>query len=560
MRRLIALSITAVLLLSIGMGAAPRWPWSVKGTLTVDPPSIKLGEKSVLTWDCSKAARSVDLDGEEVALSGSREVTPTETTNYTLTIRGKRLSMATMATVTVIDGVPDPVPPEPSPDPQPDPEPPAPTPTPDPVDGFSLSAVGFGSAFDVDSTLSAAARDKDIGELLRSQNGTWLVLTDEVMAVSHPKVFDDWVTLFNASGKKKPAVLFHDQGKVLSIEEVAGKTKLDILNLAKSVIPVSKDCVTIHGRIYRLGLKPEPLNAEKSALSVTKILNPIGEKECPFVDLSSQVRFIKDQVSGTCVLNSFAGACEAAVYTAYGAENCREFSPSFLANLTDGWNGTWGSEAAKMVQKYGNLFMDEMGPSQTRYPSNWKNIAEKNQVLALYGPPDSNPPGYIRAALNRGYIVCAGIAVGSGFDVDSSGFIGTWGMGRSINHEIRVVGYNPENGRYKIANSWGIDWGNKGFAWLDGKFFSEDTDLWVIVAIEANPGYKFYAPLNPSATQSKQVLQVPVEAVIKASKELNLSSNAPIVAPRKNNNMTRKTGTNCASGSCSIKSKPRKIR
>ncbi|HPS25840.1 MAG TPA: hypothetical protein PLB28_09700, partial [Bacteroidales bacterium] len=76
-------------------------------------------------------------------------------------------------------------------------------------------------------------------------------------------------------------------------------------------------------------------------------------------------------------------------------------------------------------------------------------------------------------ALNRGYIVCGGISVGSGFDPDENNYISySRGAGRSINHEIRIVAWDQAKNRYGIINSWG-HWGKNGdgFAWFENKFF-----------------------------------------------------------------------------------------
>lgn len=542
MRRLLVSSVVSVLLLAIGLGAAPRWPWSVKGTLTANPTSIKIGEKSVLTWNCSQPTRSATLDGELVELSGSKEVSPTETTNYTLTANGRRLSMSTMATVTVItDDVPDPTP-DPVP-PMPDPTPP----TPNPVDGFSLSAVGIGSQFAADDALSAASRDHELGAFLTSQNGTWTLITDEVMAANHPAAFDLWVKELEKSGKQKPAVIWHDQGKILSIDEVAGKSKADILQLAIRRVPATNDYVIVNSRVRLLGLKPAKKDAKYTGLRVSAILKPLAAADCPTVDLISQVPYRKNQTGGTCVLNAFSAACEGAIHVSYGKSNLLELSPYFLANLTDGYNGTWAETAANMIQKYGNLPFGDMAPYD-RLPGGWKDRSANYKCLAVYGPPDSDSQGYIRAALNRGYVVCAGIGVGSGFDVDSSGYISyARGGSRSVNHEILVVGWDREKSRYKILNSWGKSWGNDGTAWLEDRFFNADTDLWVVVTMTAAPTYKFYVPSQPAKAVT---LSVPIYAAIEASKTIPPGNSVDVKSADKKSVDKSPSGSACSNGDC----------
>ena len=40
-------------------------------------------------------------------------------------------------------------------------------------------------------------------------------------------------------------------------------------------------------------------------------------------------------------------------------------------------------------------------------------------------------------------------------------------------HAMLVVGYDDEMNAFKVVNSWGEGWGNKGFVWIDYKAFKE---------------------------------------------------------------------------------------
>lgn len=468
-------------------------------SLTADKTEIKAGETVTLTWTTTNARKAVlatvyeDGEGgvETVELNGSMTVTPTKSTGYRLYAKSLFRKTHAQCAVDVIDGD----------TPAPDPEPPTP---PEPVEGFTLSAVGIGSVFNLDDALSAASRNHELGALLTSQNGGWLQITDEVMAADHPKAFDKWVKVLADSSKSKPAIIWHNQGKVLAIDTVAGKSKDDLLQLALAQIPADDTKVTIRGQVRKLGLLPPKKGAKYSGPSVSAILKPLAAADCPSVDLISQCLYRKNQTGGTCVLNAFTTGCEAAIYLSYGKENTLQLSPYFLANLTDGYNGTWAATAAEMVQKYGNLPFGTMSPYD-RLPAGWKNKAANYKCLAVYGPPDRNPQGYIRAALNRGYVVCAGVGVGSGFDPDSSGYISfSRGGSRSVNHEILIVGWDQAKKQYKILNSWGRNWGVDGTAWLEDRFFDYDNDLWVVVAMVANPSYKFYSPVDPKSPKGRK--------------------------------------------------------
>lgn len=43
-------------------------------------------------------------------------------------------------------------------------------------------------------------------------------------------------------------------------------------------------------------------------------------------------------------------------------------------------------------------------------------------------------------------------------------------------HALLVVGYSDFNNAFKVVNSWGTDWGNSGFVWIDYKAFENVSD------------------------------------------------------------------------------------
>jgi C1A family cysteine protease len=51
-------------------------------------------------------------------------------------------------------------------------------------------------------------------------------------------------------------------------------------------------------------------------------------------------------------------------------------------------------------------------------------------------------------------------------------------------HAMLVVGYDDDMNAFKVVNSWGESWGNKGFVWIDYKAFKEagqsDSDFQVL--------------------------------------------------------------------------------
>jgi C1A family cysteine protease len=43
-------------------------------------------------------------------------------------------------------------------------------------------------------------------------------------------------------------------------------------------------------------------------------------------------------------------------------------------------------------------------------------------------------------------------------------------------HAVLIVGYDDLNNAFKIVNSWGTDWGNAGYAWINYNFFVDEFD------------------------------------------------------------------------------------
>ncbi len=91
-----------VLVMLLAACAQVRLPASVPdiASFTADPDAITAGESSTLSWEI-KDADTVLLDGEEVALIGSREVSPDETQEYVLVATNRRGSSDASVTIRV---------------------------------------------------------------------------------------------------------------------------------------------------------------------------------------------------------------------------------------------------------------------------------------------------------------------------------------------------------------------------------------------------------------------------------------------------------------------------
>ncbi len=83
-------------------------------TLTANPESIDKGQSATLSWQTSNAT-DISIEGiGAVQPNGSQQVTPTESTTYTLTAKGAGGTQTATARVTVNAPPPPPPPPAPS--------------------------------------------------------------------------------------------------------------------------------------------------------------------------------------------------------------------------------------------------------------------------------------------------------------------------------------------------------------------------------------------------------------------------------------------------------------
>ena len=96
----------------------------------------------------------------------------------------------------------------------------------------------------------------------------------------------------------------------------------------------------------------------------------------------------------------------------------------------------------------------------------------------------------LKQALAQGFPVVAGIMIFESFESEYVAATGHVPMPNSHEqlfggHCILIVGYNDANNYLTVRNSWGTEWGDKGYFYLPYGFITPSlmTDLWVVQAI-----------------------------------------------------------------------------
>ena len=95
----------------------------------------------------------------------------------------------------------------------------------------------------------------------------------------------------------------------------------------------------------------------------------------------------------------------------------------------------------------------------------------------------------LKQALATGYPIICGISIFESFenkDVAKTGMIKLPKEGEKLigGHALLIVGYDEEENYWIVRNSWGEDWGDKGYCYLPIEYLNKDkklaADFWVI--------------------------------------------------------------------------------
>ena len=82
----------------------------------------------------------------------------------------------------------------------------------------------------------------------------------------------------------------------------------------------------------------------------------------------------------------------------------------------------------------------------------------------------------LKSALSKKKPVIFSVVIDEGFDKIKAPFVWKERCGRlEQTHTMVVAGYDDARNAFLVMNSWGTAWGEKGFIWIDYKFFSDNV-------------------------------------------------------------------------------------
>ncbi len=268
----------------------------------------------------------------------------------------------------------------------------------------------------------------------------------------------------------------------------------------------------------KTGLIPTPEQLQKSFRSsrVTPREDPIPQKK----DLSSLFPVPGAQGNlNSCTAWATAYACKSFqenLENGWGVgTKDKVFSPSYVYNQINRGrdNGSTIEDAMSLIQSQGCATLSTM-PYTDNYlqaPTESAHNEARQFKAQSFSKVDYKNTDAMKSVIADNNAVVIGLKVYENF-MTYKGGIYRIAQGDFLgSHAMCVVGYDDEKQAYKLMNSWGTDWGEKGFVWIDYGLFKELNQTALVMYDEkANDPSETYPPAGVSASEGSYANRIQV--------------------------------------------------
>jgi len=155
------------------------------------------------------------------------------------------------------------------------------------------------------------------------------------------------------------------------------------------------------------------------------------------------------------------------------------FSPAFVYNQAkfgvDCTSGTGMSTCLDILKNLGVCTWQTMpyiGSDCSLLPNSTQLAEAANYKIGSYAIVYQYDQVAIKTLLTQNHSLIAGTSIDENFTYATPGFI--WNNFNSpygTNHAYVICGYDDSRHAYKVINSWGTNWGDAGYTWIDYDFF-----------------------------------------------------------------------------------------
>ena len=170
------------------------------------------------------------------------------------------------------------------------------------------------------------------------------------------------------------------------------------------------------------------------------------------------------------------------------------FSPAYIYNqINKGRDGgAYFVDGLRVLSEKGACSWSDMPYNPSDHAAKPSGTAHKNAVryrIDHWRQVNIRDVKEVRAHLNAGYPVVIGAKVDKGFLDAGPGFVWRGRSGAEAGgHAMLAIGYNNSKAAFKILNSWGSRWGDRGFGWIDYDYFVKVVNEGYVAKDATNTG------------------------------------------------------------------------
>lgn len=165
------------------------------------------------------------------------------------------------------------------------------------------------------------------------------------------------------------------------------------------------------------------------------------------------------------------------------------FSSEFLYNQTkfgDCGAGTSVTTALEFMKTYGICSEQSMPYSDLNgcslLPNSSQSAEAVNFKISSYSVISKSDVAAIKTMIVNKHPLILTVNLDASFTNAQAGFIWkTYSGAAGFSHALVICGYDDARHAYKVMNSWGTNWGDAGYSWIDYDFLPQTGGMWTFV-------------------------------------------------------------------------------